>query len=90
MEKKVMLITGGAGGLGVATGNRLKNFKIVVADYSEEIVNVAVENYKKIGVEAVGFKSDITSKEEVKSLNEFTKKQGVFGGVLPAVKKQAQ
>lgn len=82
MEKKVMLITGGAGGLGVATGNRLKDYKIVVADYSEEIVNAAVENYKNNGIDAVGFKSDITSKEEVKNLIEFTKKQGVFGGLV--------
>lgn len=77
-----MLITGGAGGLGVATGNKLKDYKIVVADYSEDVVNTAVENYKKKGIEAVGFKSDITSEEEVKNLIEFTKKQGVFGGLV--------
>lgn len=82
MEKKVMLITGGAGGLGVATGNKLKEYKIVVADYSEEVVNEAVENYKKNGYDAVGFKSDVTSKEEVKQLIEFTKKQGTFGGLV--------
>ena len=82
MEKKVMLITGGAGGLGVATGNKLKDYKIVVADYSDEIVNKAVDNYKKNGFEAVGFKSDITSKEDVNKLVEFTKKQGPFGGLV--------
>lgn len=82
MEKKVMLITGGAGGLGVATGSKLKDYKIVVADYSEEVVNKAVENYKKSGIDAVGFKSDITSKDEVKNLIEFTKKQGKFAGLV--------
>ncbi|HZH86601.1 MAG TPA: SDR family oxidoreductase [Brumimicrobium sp.] len=82
MEKKVMLITGGAGGLGVATGNQLKNYKIVVADYSDEIVNKAVEGYNKKGIEAVGFTSDITSKEEVKQLIAFTQKQGSFGGLV--------
>ena len=30
-----MLITGGAGGLVVTTGNKLKDYKIVVSDYSE-------------------------------------------------------
>jgi NAD(P)-dependent dehydrogenase (short-subunit alcohol dehydrogenase family) len=82
MGKKVMLITGGAGGLGVATGNKLKDYKIVVADYSDEVVNKAVEEYKNNGFDAVGFKSDITSKDEVKSLIEFTKKQGSFGGLV--------
>lgn len=82
MKKKVILITGGAGGLGVATGNKLKDFKIVVADYSDEIVNSAVENYTKNGFEAVGFTSDITSKEEVRKLVEFTKNQGPFGGLV--------
>ncbi|PWH87044.1 SDR family oxidoreductase [Brumimicrobium oceani] len=82
MEKKVILITGGAGGLGVATGNKLKDFKIVVSDYSEDVVNTAVENYKKNGIDAIGFKSDITSEEEVKNLIAFTKKQGSFGGLV--------
>lgn len=78
MEKKVMLITGGAGGLGVASGNKLKDYKIVVADYADEIVNNAVESYKDKGIEAVGFTSDITSEEEVKKLIEFTKKTRSF------------
>jgi len=77
-----MLITGGAGGLGVATGNKLKDYKIVVADYSDEIVNNAVEAYNKKGIEAVGLASDITSKEQVEQLIAFTQKQGSFGGLI--------
>jgi len=81
-NKRVILITGGAGGLGVATGNKLKDYKIVVADYSDEIVNNAVEDYTKNGFEAVGFTSDITSKDDVTKLIEFTKAQGPFGGLV--------
>src|SRR5690554_1544359 len=82
MEKKVMLITGGAGGLGVATGNKLKEYKIVVADFADDVVNKTVDEYKKKGFDAVGFKSDITSKEEVEQLIAFTQKQGPFGGLI--------
>jgi len=57
-----MLITGGAGGLGVATGNKLKDYKIVVADYSDEIVNNAVEAYNKKGIEAVGLQAILPQK----------------------------
>lgn len=82
MEKKVMLITGGAGGLGVATGNKLKEYKIVVADYADDVVNKTVDEYKKKGFDAVGFKSDVTSQEEVEQLIAFTQKQGPFGGLI--------
>ncbi len=82
MAKQVMLITGGAGGLGVACGNKLKEYKIVVTDYSDEMVEKAVADYQKKGMEAVGFTCDITSEDEVRELVEFTQKQGEFRGLV--------
>lgn len=82
MKNKVMLITGGAGGLGVASGNKLKDRLLVVTDYAQDVVDQAVEKYRENGFEALGFKCDITSEKEVAKLIEFTKKQGTFSGLI--------
>ncbi|PKR81591.1 short-chain dehydrogenase [Brumimicrobium salinarum] len=82
MKKKVVLITGGAGGIGVATGQNLKEFKLVISDYADDVIQKTVDSYNKQGFDAVGFKCDITNKEEVEALMNFTKKQGALSGVV--------
>lgn len=60
---KVALITGGASGLGLATAKRLleSNAKVVIADYSDKVLEVA----KEIGAE--GIKCNVTSEADIKA-----------------------
>ena len=82
MEKQVVLITGGAGGIGLSCAYGLKEYKIVITDYTSETVNKAVEQLITDGIDAVGINCDITNQESITKLVDFTKAQGNLKGVL--------
>ncbi|RUL56851.1 SDR family NAD(P)-dependent oxidoreductase [Lysinibacillus antri] len=67
--RKVAIITGAGSGLGQATAVRLaqEDVNIVVVDVSEKGGNETVEMVKKIGVDAIFIKADVSKKEEVKN-----------------------
>lgn len=81
-KKKTIVITGGAGGIGTACANVLKEHKLVITDYSNEAVDKAVKALTIEGFDAVGMVCDITRKEEVENLMKFSLKQGNFGGII--------
>ncbi|MEW8972380.1 glucose 1-dehydrogenase [Mesobacillus jeotgali] len=78
---KVAIITGGGSGLGQSTALRLAEEKvnIVVVDISEKGGNETVEMVKKLGVEAVFIKADVSKQEEVKNYVDKTVEQ--FGKI---------
>lgn len=59
---KVAVITGGASGIGLATGKRLKSMgcEVVLVDWSDNIESIALEN----GL--MGIKCDVSNEEDVK------------------------
>ncbi|MGO3183208.1 MAG: SDR family oxidoreductase [Aequorivita sp.] len=84
-KKKTIVITGGAGGIGTACAQVLKEHKLVITDYATEDVKNAVAELSRAGFDAVGVACDITKKEDVKKLMEFSIKQENFGGLIHTV-----
>lgn len=82
MEKEVIVITGGAGGLGTSCAHALKEYGLVISDHSKEAVDRAVAELKAKGFEAVGFACDITDAAAVDELKTFTRQQGAFKGMV--------
>jgi NAD(P)-dependent dehydrogenase (short-subunit alcohol dehydrogenase family) len=77
MSNKVMIVSGGASGLGLAAAEKFaKNgYDIVLIDINEEKGKKAEEKIKGMGVDAVFCKCDISSKEEVQKASEITKEK---------------
>jgi NADP-dependent 3-hydroxy acid dehydrogenase YdfG len=67
---KVILILGGAGGIGSATAQDLaaKGAKIAIADISEAKAAIVATTIRKAGGEGRAYLVDVTEKEQVKAL----------------------
>ncbi|MBT2663406.1 glucose 1-dehydrogenase [Bacillus sp. ISL-45] len=78
---KVAVITGGGSGLGQATAVRLAEEKvnIAVVDISEKGGNETVEMVRKLGVEAIFIKADVSKQADVKNYVDQTVEQ--FGKI---------
>lgn len=96
IQKQQIVITGGAGGIGTACAKTLKNELLIITDYSQEMVNKAVENLKKEGFKAIGIACDITDKKDVDKLKKFVSDNGSLkalihtagvSGTVPDLKK---
>lgn len=81
MNKKVMVVSGGASGLGLAAGVKFaKNgYDIVIVDINEEKGTKAVVQIQGLGAEALFCKCDISNKDEVLKAAQATKER--FGKV---------
>src|SRR5512134_1434309 len=64
MQDKVVLVTGGAAGIGKATALRFaaEGAKVIICDVNE---TAALETVKEIGAEAAFYKVNVASREEV-------------------------
>ncbi len=77
MSNKVMIVSGGASGLGLAAAEKFaKNgFNIVLIDINEEKGKRAEEKIKGMGVDAVFCVCDISNKEQVQKAAQTTKER---------------
>ena len=77
MSNKVMIVSGGASGLGLAAAEKFaKNgYNIVLIDINEEKGKKAEQKIKGMGVDAVFCKCDISNKEEVQKAAKITKEK---------------
>lgn len=82
IQKEVIVITGGAGGIGTACAKALKNEHLILTDYSTEKVNQAVDSLKKEGYKVSGIACDITNKNDVEKLTQFVSKAGSFKALI--------
>lgn len=82
MKQETIVITGGAGGIGSACARALKDYFLIITDYSKETVDKTVAELTSAGYRAVGFPCDITDKESVDSLKKFTVEQGELKGLV--------
>ena len=75
-QKQSIVITGGAGGIGTACAKTFKNEQLILTDYSQEMVEKAVENLSKEGFDVSGISCDITCAEDLKKLTKFVGEKG--------------
>ncbi len=69
---RVAVVTGSTQGIGLAIAQRLakEGVKVVITARNIQKVNEVVEEIKSSGGDAIGFKCDVTNREEVKALGE--------------------
>jgi sorbitol-6-phosphate 2-dehydrogenase len=75
LENKVVIVTGGAAGIGLAVSKGFIEVgaKVMIADFAEDVGARAVEELKGLdGAEAFFTRCDVTSKEDVEQLIETT------------------
>lgn len=78
-QKKIIVITGGAGGIGQACAKSFKDRPIVITDYTQELVDKSVETLRKEGLEVSGIACDITKKRDIEKLVKFVAEKGELG-----------
>lgn len=77
MNEKVMVVSGGASGLGLAAALKFaqNGYNIVIIDINEEKGKLAVEKVKNLGREAIFCLCDISNKEQVRQAGLSTKEK---------------
>ncbi len=81
-QEQLIVITGGAGGIGMACAEVFKDESLIITDYSQEMVDNSVATLMKRGFKVKGFACDITSKEDVAALKDFVAEQGTFKALV--------
>nr|WKN34809.1 SDR family NAD(P)-dependent oxidoreductase [Tunicatimonas sp. TK19036] len=81
MSNKVLIVSGGASGIGYAAGVKFaKNgYDVVLIDIDEEKGKKAEQQIKEMGVDAIFCQCDISNKEQVQRAAQITKER--FGRV---------
>lgn len=91
-KKEVIVITGGAGGIGQACISTFKKDSLIITDYSQAAVDKVAESLAKDGFDVQGLACDITDKKDVDKLKDFVASKGKLkalvhtAGVSGAVK----
>lgn len=77
-QKKIIVITGGAGGIGQACAKAFKGQPIIITDYSQKQVDESLEVLKKEGLDVSGIACDITNKSDIEKLVKFVSDKGAL------------
>ncbi len=74
LKDKVAVITGGAGGIGRAMGERFagEGMKVVLSDIKAEPLDAAVAELRAAGADAIGVVADVSRLESVEALRDAT------------------
>lgn len=81
-SKKIVVITGGAGGIGQACSKTFKDDHLIITDYAQKDVDNIVDQLTKDGYQASGIACDITNKSDVQKLVDFTSKAGALKAII--------
>ena len=81
-QKKVIVITGGAGGIGQACARTFKKNPLIITDYSQEMVDETVKMLTKEGFDVIGKACDITDKKDVAKLIDFVFSNGSLKAMI--------
>ncbi|MFD2552405.1 SDR family oxidoreductase [Bizionia sediminis] len=81
-QKKVVVITGGAGGIGQACARAFKNDPLILTDYSQEKVDSAVSKLANEGFEVSGIACDITAPKDIEKLVNYVSEAGQLKALI--------
>ncbi|MGC1633579.1 MAG: SDR family oxidoreductase, partial [Gelidibacter sp.] len=81
-QKKMIVITGGAGGIGQTCTNSFKDHPIIITDYSQKQVDEAIKSLKKEGFDVSGIACDITNQDDIKKLVKFVADKGALKALI--------
>ncbi len=72
LQGRVAVVTGGAGGIGRAMGQRFgeAGMKLVLADVQQTPLDAAVDDLRARGCDVIGVRTDVTSYESVEALRD--------------------
>lgn len=82
LEKKIIVITGAAGGIGQACAQVFKGHSLVITDYSQDQVDETVAFLLKEGFDVSGICCDITQENDVEKLVKFVADRGSFKALV--------
>ena len=83
MEKKVCVVTGGTGGIGLATAKEMgKHYSVLLCDVSQEKLDGALEELRGLGCEAEGMVCDISDRSQTEALARRAAAMGKIAGVV--------
>jgi len=82
MQKEIIVITGGAGGIGQACAQAFKDHRIILTDYAQGQVDAAVEKLSKDGFDVSGVACDITDKKDIEKLIQFVSSKGALKALV--------
>lgn len=87
-DKKVLFITGAAGGIGLATAKLFgqNGYSVAFNDYNKENGEKALDELKSLGVDAVFYHGDVTDEKQV---NEMVKQVGEQFGKIDVLVNNA-
>lgn len=83
-EKSLVLITGGAGHIGMACARHFADHRILITDLVEEAVEGAVKKLQDEGLQVSGVAADITRKDDANELASIASKIGQFSVLIHA------
>lgn len=81
-HKEVIVITGGAGGIGQACARTFKKELLIITDFSQEIVDKTVTTLSDEGYNVKGIACDITDKRDVDKLKNFASANGELKALI--------
>jgi NAD(P)-dependent dehydrogenase (short-subunit alcohol dehydrogenase family) len=84
VQQKVIVITGGVGGIGQACARVFKNQPIIITDYSQETVDETVEILSNEGFDVTGISCDITDEKDIEKLIKYVAKNGSLKALIHA------
>ncbi|HTO16783.1 MAG TPA: SDR family oxidoreductase [Edaphocola sp.] len=82
VQKKLIVITGGTGGIGQVCVEVFKNHPIVLTDFDQERVDETVARFSKEGFDIRGIACDITKSKDIEKLTQFVQKNGSFKALI--------
>ncbi|SEA74725.1 SDR family NAD(P)-dependent oxidoreductase [Psychroflexus halocasei] len=81
-SNNIVVITGGAGGIGQECARAFKKDHLIITDYAQKDVDEVVKKLNNDGYQASGIACDITNKKDVQKLVEFTADAGQLKAII--------